>query len=172
MPSADWIPTEYLRAIGEVNVRWNDLDGLINVFLICLLGKSIYEERSHIVFAHMAFPQKLDVLGALVEEVINRRGYSKLKKYKATVLPLLKNAQKGRNLVIHSDWTMRGGEVVRTSVSARGSFKFSSTIATLEEIEAVIQLIEKARSEMFALVKPDWAKATSRLKRSRKEGKT
>lgn len=118
----DSFPADYLSAIGEVNVRWNDLDFTLTLSLILLLGKDISDERSYIVFAHMAFPQKLDVLGALAEKMMNKRGHSRLKNYKSAVLPLLRKAQQGRNSIIHSDWTSRGGKMVKTSISARGSF--------------------------------------------------
>jgi hypothetical protein len=103
---------------------------------------------------------------------MDKRGYSRLNKYKETVLPFLKKAQKGRNLIIHSDWMMVDGTVKRSSVSARGSFKFSSEIATLKEILAVNQSIEEARRELFALVNPAWTRARRRVMRGHKEGNT
>jgi hypothetical protein len=173
MPEDNGFPEEYCTAIGEVVFRWNSLEFLINIFLIHLLGKDIGDPRSHVIFAHMAFPQKLDVLSSLCEEVKKKRGFAKLKKYKETVLPLIKKAQAGRNWVIHSDWGAADGKVRRGSITARGSFKYSSTVTTLKEIEAVNQSIEEARGVLAALVKPAWNKQiVRRAMRLHKEDKT
>ncbi len=166
----DSFPADYLSAIGEVNVRWNDLEFLITLSMILLLGQDIYDEKAYIVFAHMTFPQKLDVLGALAEQMMNKRGYSRFKKFKSHVLPLLKKAQQGRNSIIHSDWTSRSGTMVKTSISARGSFKFSSEVVALKEILAVNQSIEEARMGLFDFVNPMWTRARRREARGRKLG--
>lgn len=158
MPSDDLIPADYISAIGEVVVRWNSLEFYMNIFLIHLLGRELRDPRPHVVFVHMAFPQKLDVLGALAELKAIRYRSSRLKKYQETVLPLLRKAQAGRNWVIHSNWIMQDGKVLRASSSARGTYKFSSTVTTLEEIEQVNQSIEEARIELAALVKSPWNK--------------
>lgn len=167
MPEIFNIPDEYTNAIGAVVVRWNHLELIVNLFLIHLLGKEIFENRSHVVFAHMAFPQKLDVMGALVEELVNVPEYVGLQKYKSEVQPLLKKAQSGRNSVIHSMWGMKDGKVMRASISARGSLKFTWTVADLNEIAVTIQSIEDARARLSELATADWKKSI----RIRKEGK-
>lgn len=161
------IPDEYLRSIGMVTVRWNHLEQIINLFLIHLLGNEIFDDRSHIVFAHMAFPQKVDVLSALVEKMVVLPQYSSLSNYKARVRPLLKAAQDGRNSIIHAMWGMKDGITTRASITARGSLKFTWTVATLKEIEAVIQAIEDARVALSDLASPEWNESI----RIRKEGK-
>jgi len=132
--------------------------------LIYLLGKSIYEDRSHIVLAHMAFPQKFDVLSALAKEAGKIPEYSAVAKYIETVLPLLKKAQSGRNRIIHSIWGVKNGKVMRASISARGTFKFSWTDAPLEEIESALQSIEDARERLYALASSDWQESIRRHK--------
>lgn len=170
MPEIPNLPGEYLRAIGLVVVRWNHLDQIVNLFLIHLLGKEIVDDRSHIVFAHMAFPQKLDVLSALVEQMVVLPQYKSLQNYKATVLPRLKAAQDGRNSIIHALWGMMNGVPMRASIKARGSLKFTSTVATLEEIEAAIQAIEDARVALSALASPEW-KESIRIRTEGSSGK-
>ncbi|MGP8268966.1 MAG: hypothetical protein ACLQLH_02770 [Terracidiphilus sp.] len=173
MPTDNRFPEEYATAIGLVVISWNRLEFLLNMFLIHLLGKDVYDVRAHTVFTHMAFPQKLDVLGALAEEKATKRGSSpRLKKCKATLLPLLKKAQAGRNWVIHSDWTAQDRKVTRASMSARGSFKFAEIATTLKEIEAVKQSIDKAYKELVPLAGPPWTKARRREMSRRKEGRT
>src|SRR5208283_2347695 len=117
------IPDEYLKAIGSVVVHWNYLEQVLNLFFIHLLGKKITDDRSHIIFAHMAFPQKMDVLSALVEKVEKLPEYSRFQEYKSSVQPLLKVAQSGRNSIIHSMWGIEAGKMMRASITARGSLK-------------------------------------------------
>jgi hypothetical protein len=167
MPEVPKIPEEYLRAIGEVAVRWNHLEQIVNLFLIYLSGGNIAEERSHVVFAHMAFPQKMDVMGALAEELTKTGKSGAWTTYKSTVQPLLKKAQAGRNMAIHSMWGIYDGKVKRASISARGSLKFSWIEATIQEIKEITQSIEEARVAISAMADPEWKESI----RLRKEGK-
>ncbi len=54
-----------------------------------------------IIFNHMTFPMKLDILGAFVAELMPN--YPTLVGFPA-VLQLLKQAQEKRNLMAHSKW--------------------------------------------------------------------
>ena len=148
----DEIPPDYLQAIGKVVVSWNQLDIGVNLLLIFFLGKDIKHNRSHIVFAHMAFPQKLDVMGALVEDLIKQPGNKYLEAYKLTVLPLLKQAQGARNSVVHAMWGAKSGKVRKAFMSARGTFKFSWTVADLKEIQIASQQIESAYQSLISLL--------------------
>jgi hypothetical protein len=168
MPEIPNLPDEYLRAIGLVTVRWNHLEQIVNLFLIHFLGKSIDDDRSHIVFAHMAWPQKVNALSALVEKVIVLPRYSNLQSYKPIVLPLLNAAQNGRNSIIHGLWGMLGSIPTRASIKARGSLEFTWSEVTLKDIEAVIQAIEDARVALSGLASPEWKESI----RIRKEGNT
>ena len=167
MPKISKIPDEYLKAIGEVAVRWNHMEQIVNLFLIYLSGGNIAEDRAHVVFAHMAFPQKMDVMGALAEELSKSGKSGAWTTYKSTVQPLLKKAQSGRNMVIHSMWGVHNGKVKRASISARGTLKFSWLEATIQEIEDVTQSIEEARVAISALADPEWKESI----RVRKEGR-
>ena len=66
----DRLPDEYLIEIGRVSVEWALLESALDLCLIKLAGKEILETRSSIIFNHMAFPMKLDVMGALVSELL------------------------------------------------------------------------------------------------------
>jgi hypothetical protein len=63
---------------------------------------------------------------------------------------------------------MKGGEVTKASIFARGSLKFSWAEVPLEEIEAASQSIERAREGLSKLATPEWKESI----RVRKEGKT
>jgi hypothetical protein len=146
------IPDEYLKAIGSVVVHWNYLEEVLNLILIHLLGKKITDDRSHIIFAHTSFPQKMDILSALVGKVENLPEYSRFQEYKANVEPLLKTAQSSRNTIIHSMWGMKDGKLMRASISARGSLKLVWIIVTLREIENAQESIARAYRALSELV--------------------
>lgn len=148
----DEIPPEFLKAIGDVVVRWNRMEIEVNTLLIHWLGKDIRENRSHVIFTHMSFPQKLDVMGALVEELTQEKKYSYLKACKTRFIPLLKKAQIGRNMVIHSMWGTLNGNVMRASITARGSLKLSWSVASLDEINEVKRIIEQVDEDLLALI--------------------
>ncbi len=93
----------------------------IKLFLIQLIGNPIEKACSHIVFAHMGFTQKLQTLGALIDDVLQSFSiYPHLLKYKKEIRPLLEKAQTQRNQVLHDLWMMQGKNVTRTSISRVG----------------------------------------------------
>jgi len=120
------------------------------MILIHMLGSSITEERPHIVFAHMAFPQKMDVFSALAEQLI-KGGYPWLAAHKPSIISVIKQAQTKRTAIIHDVWGMQGQKLVRASISARGSFKLSSTEAKIEDLNAAIRLVEEALERLEGL---------------------
>ena len=121
MPRPPDPPDEFFTAIGKFTTRWNYLEQVFNMILIHMLGKSITEERSHVVFAHMAFPQKMDVFSALAETLI-KSDCPWLEKHKSEIISAIKQAQAKRTHIVHDVWGMKGGKVVRASITARGSF--------------------------------------------------
>ena len=104
-----------------------------------------------VIFNHMAFPMKLDVMGALVSELLPN--YPRLSTYRG-VQQSLKRAQEGRNMVVHGRWAVddTSGEVQVSRLSARGKLKASTTPFSVAEIRAVSDLIVKASQELFFLV--------------------
>lgn len=145
------IPEEYLSAIGRVVVEWNQLESVLDLSLIRLLGKELTDPRSHIVFTHMAFPQKLDALKALIAEVRIPEG-SSLGRYGEDVQPLLKKASEGRNMVLHSKWGVEDGTVCRSTIRAKGALKMSVVPVKLEEITAACSQIVAAGEALFEAV--------------------
>ncbi len=145
------IPDDYLRALGLVVVRWSYLEGILDLSLIKLLGKSINEGRSFVVFAHMAFPQKLDVLGALISEVALPE-QAPLRLYKKDIQPLLKKAQESRNALLHSKWISQDGFIMTSSLSARGSLKLKGDVITVEGIEHVCEDIVHAADTLYEAI--------------------
>jgi hypothetical protein len=146
------IPDDYLAEIGRVTVRWSKLETHLNFCLIQLSGNSILEPRSHILFAHMSFPQKIHALGALIVACLTNPAYSFLSNYKKDVEPLLNEASRLRNGIIHCNWGMDNGVVGRSNVTARGALKMTRNNASITEIEEASEAIVKASAALVALV--------------------
>lgn len=132
----DTIPDDFLIAIGRVSVRWNTLESMIEMVLIKLAGIGDGDSRGKIIFNHMSWPQRMDVLGALVESLVNE--YPRLNGYNEEVVPLLKKAQAGRNKIMHGFFGMNGGpDVMILRATARGKLKFQMEKITVSEIDGV-----------------------------------
>jgi hypothetical protein len=145
------IPNEYLTEIGRVTTRWAMLESVIDLCLMRLADKEVLDPRSLIIFNHMAFPMKLDVMGALVSELTP--GYPALSGF-PTVHQSLKQAQEKRNFIAHSKWGTdeKTGEVQISRLTARGKLKTSITPITVTEIKAAADLIAKAAQDLYVLV--------------------
>jgi len=145
------IPDKYLIEIGRVTTRWAVLESILDLSLMKLCGKDITDPRSLIIFNHMAFPMKLDILGALVSELIaNHPGLSEF----SSVLNLLKQAQEKRNFISHSKWGLDEQNRVEISrVTARGKLKTMIMPISAEEIKTSADLIREASHRLFYLVK-------------------
>jgi len=145
------IPDEYLTEIGRVTTRWAMLESVVDLCLTRLAGKDILDARSAIIFNHMAFPMKLDVMGALVSELLPN--YPELSGF-PTVHQLLKQAQEKRNSIAHSKWGTdeQTGKVQISRLTARGKLKTSITPISVSEIRTAADLIEKAAHDLYVLV--------------------
>ena len=145
------LPDEYLIEIGRVTTRWAILEGTLDLCLMKLAGKEIADPRSMIIFNHMAFPMKLDILGAFVSELLPQ--YPGLSGH-PSVHQLLKQAQEKRNLVTHSTWGKdeQTSEVTVGRLSARGKLKMSIQPISVAEIRSAADLITKAAQSLYSLV--------------------
>jgi hypothetical protein len=98
----------------------------------------------------MAFPQKLDVLGALIYE-IEQSDYAGFDNYPA-VESSLRQAQEKRNSLIHAKCGTENGQVVLSRITARGKLKMSVKPISVADIRAISDLIYKAADELHTLV--------------------
>jgi hypothetical protein len=144
------IPTEYLAEIGRVTTRWAMLESVLDICLTLLAGKTVSDPRSAIIFNHMAFPMKLDVMGALVSELMP--AYPELSGFPA-VHQLLKQAQEKRNAIAHSKWSRDDtGQVQISRLTARGKLKTSVEPISVAEIRTAADLITKTAHDLYILV--------------------
>lgn len=143
------IPEAYLAAIGKVCVQWSILENVLEMMIIKLAGMDIGDSRSKIMINHMSWPQKVDILSAMANELVN--GYPRLKDH-GTTLPLLKKAQDGRNRIVHGSWANDDGEVKLMRATARGKLKLYMDKITVKEIEEVVDAIHVAIAAIYNLV--------------------
>jgi hypothetical protein len=131
----DHIPEPYLAAIGRVVVNWCLLESTVDLAISKLAAFDINDPRGVIVTAHMTWPQKMDVMEATVK--VLELDHPHLTKKHARAKPLLSQAQRGRNRVVHGQWMEKDGVVYKLHASARGKLKFGAEPITLDEIKAI-----------------------------------
>lgn len=146
------LPDEYLREIGRIAVTWNRLENLIQHTLVLALQDHFAEDaRVLTVFAHMAFPQKLDTLKAML--LISQSATGKVfTDYQDKIQPLLKTCQEKRNNILHQSWSVHEGTVQRFDLKARGVFKATRLDVSIDELIETTALMVKTNSLMFQLV--------------------
>lgn len=160
---SDWpAPNEYLLELGRVTTLWGTLESSVNIAISKFAGyEVILDYRAVIMVASSNFQQKIDIIGALCEQLAPQ--YPKVKNYK-TVVAKLQSAQKARNKYAHNPITTdeETGKVMLSFASARGG----SLKATVEEVKlhSIKEVTVKIHEAMCALhtlvtgkdVKPMW----------------
>jgi hypothetical protein len=132
----DLVPEPYLTAIGKVVVNWCMLEAVTDVAIAKLAAFDFHDPRGVIVTVHMTWPQKMDVLEALVHAL--ETDHPHLTAKFAATKPLLTLAQKGRNRVVHGQWANHPEQgIVKLRLSARGKLKFGLEPISLGEIKAI-----------------------------------
>lgn len=146
------LPDEYLREIGRIAVSWNRLESLlVHTLVVALQDKFAEDARVITVFAHMAFPQKLDTLRAMLLISQSSTGQVFID-YQEKIQPLLKTCQEKRNNILHQSWSVDNGTVQRFDMKARGVFKATRLGVSLEELMETTSLMVETHRSMFQLV--------------------
>ena len=139
-------------------MQWTRLEVVLNLVLIRLIRKDPLEGTSHIVFAHMTFPQKMKALNSLLNEIKPPPG-SPLSRYKLDVLPLLTSSSKHRNQIAHAVWTVSDdGKVIRTSITAHDKLEMDMHVVPLKEIQAASAEFVAAGKALFNML-VEWAES-------------
>ncbi len=144
------LPNSFLVAIGKVCVQWSMLEYVVEMVITKLIDMDIWDQRSKILFTHMSWPQKTDILGALTNAL--KADYPRLQGYEESVVPLLKKAQNCRNQVIHGFYGIEDGKVQRMRATARGKLKLEMEDITVAQIEAGLKDIHTAIAAVYNLV--------------------
>jgi len=156
------LPHEYLVELGRVTALWASLESFLNLCLSKLAGfDPLTDATPFILVNHASFPQRLDMLGALCEELKDR--HPNLAEHK-DVVAKLKAAQSARNRFSHngisSDPEKSGYFLAQGS--ARGKVKTAVTAVTSEEIHQAAKEIHLANLALYKMVlkrdvPPKWA---------------
>lgn len=146
------LPDEYLIELGRVIAAWGALEGQLDTYLGKLAGfNDLTDPRPFILVKHSSFPQKLDVLSALCEQLGSE--HSQLRGYKSAV-GKLRAAQAERNRYLHNGLSVdpETGQVVMAIGSARGRLKVAVEAVDVVDIKRASMEIHKAMLELHRLI--------------------
>lgn len=141
------LPDAFFIAIGKVCVQWTSLEYIAELVLIKLTGMEHDDVRGKIVVNHMSWPQKTDIISALIEQLSPQ--YSRLEGYETEVVPLLRKAQEGRNRIVHGGWAVENEKVILLRATARAKLKLHMDEITVTQIEEIVQDIHKAVAAIY-----------------------
>ncbi len=155
------LPNEYLTEIGRVAALWSALEGLLTICLGKVAGfDAIGDPKTFIIMKHTSFPQKLDMLGALCEQLVKE--HSNLSDYKETI-SLLRKAQKARNKYMHNGiiFNPTTGNTEMPQMSARGKLKTQVEKVEIADIKRATMEIDEAQVSLYKLIlgvdmEPTW----------------
>lgn len=146
------LPDAYLIELGRVAALWASLESLLNLCVGKLAGfNNVNSPIPFILVNHASFPQRLDMLGALCEEL--KQEYPELGGYKE-VVGKLKTAQTIRNRYAHNgiSFDSERNEHFLAQGSARGKVKTSIEAVTPEDIHQASREVHLAQVALYKLV--------------------
>lgn len=146
------LPEDHLVELGRVAALWATLESFLNICIGKLAG---FDELNHlmpfILVNHSSFPQRLDMLGALCEQLAgqfpNLLGHGE-------VIGKLRAAQSLRNRFMHHGMSFdpETGDVRMAIGTARGAIKTSVQRVDLADIRRAAMEIHLAQLELYKLV--------------------
>ncbi len=146
------LPDDYLRELGRVAALWAELESFVNMCIGKLAGfNELNDPKPFILVTHASFPQRLDMLGSLCEELAS--DFPHLKDAK-TVLGLLRSAQTARNRFVHHTMGVNQdtGKAQMAIGSARGILKVAVEDIDLADIRRAAMTIHEAMLALYKLV--------------------
>lgn len=146
------VPDEFLVEVGRVGALWACLESFLNLCLGKLAGfNNLNDPKPFILITHSSFPQRLDILGALCEQL--QQEFPHLVDYKK-VVSQLKAAQTTRNRYMHHglSYNAKSRQLEMAVGSARGKLKTSVEPVALEDIKRASIEIDEANRALYKLV--------------------
>jgi hypothetical protein len=146
------LPNGYLLELGRLAAIWSALESAVDLYIAKLAGfNDPTDPRGFILLKHSSFPQKLDSLAALCDQLQGE--FSQLREYPATVSKI-RSAQKGRNRFAHNGLSENEetGRVEIAEGSVRGKLKVSVAEVSLADIRRVTFDIHDAMLSLHTLV--------------------
>ena len=145
------LPDQYLLEIGRIAALWASLESFLNICIGKLAGfNDLNDPKPFILLAHSSFPQRLDILGSLCEQLMAE--FPHLAEYKK-VISALKSAQKLRNDFMHHGMSLNeDGSVDMPIGSARGALKVMVKKVEIVDIKRATIAIDEAQVALYKLV--------------------
>lgn len=146
------IPDKYLVEVGRITALWASLESFLNLCIGKLAGfNELSDPKPFILVNHSSFPQKLDMLGTLCEQLVP--DFPNLEKYKNTISKL-KTAQKQRNKFMHNGMSLNpeSGRIDMAHGTARGKLKTNIEPIDVGDIRRAIIEIDEAQVSLYKLV--------------------
>ncbi len=165
LPFRDWpLPDAYLTELGRLAAIWCSLEAQLDMVVGKIAGfDALADFRPFILLKHAAFPQKLDALSALCDQLC--ADYPNLAEH-AKVIGEVRSAQKLRNRFAHNGMSLNeaNGRVEMAVGSARGKLKVGVETVTLADIRRATMQVQVAMLALHKLVSgkeypPTWKRA-------------
>lgn len=146
------LPDTYLIELGRVAALWAILESFLNLCIGKLAGfNDLNDPKAFILVTHSSFPQRLDILSALCEQLVHE--FPNLKGYDAVVRQL-RQAQKLRNDFMHYSMNENpdSGHVEMAKGTARGALKVGVVKVTLDDLRRASIAIHEGHLALYKLV--------------------
>lgn len=146
------LPDDYLVELGRAASLWASLESFLNLCIGKLAGfNELNDPKPFILVNHASFPQRLDMLGALCEQLVAE--FPDLKDYK-TVIEKLRSAQTSRNKFMHYGMTLNPetGNMEMAIGTARGRLKVAVQVVDKADIRKASMEIHMAQLSLYKLV--------------------
>jgi len=143
----------YLRAIGEIVVNFSALESAVSEWINSLLLPD--EQLGEIVTAEMSFQAKVTLASALCRyKFKDVKGLENLKKLDK-LLPRLQDAAYQRNIVVHSHWGFKTGEIrarrSKTSAKRKTGLRFHFHETSVDELNQTADFIEDVLLDAYCV---------------------
>ena len=150
-----------LAELGRISALWSILEQTMNLCIGKLAGFDVMgDPKSYILVNHSSFPQKLDMIEALCNEMAD--AYPHLKPHKLAI-GKLNTAKNLRNQYLHNVINVNSdtGQMEIAIGSARGKLKVGTKKIAKEDIRQASVAIHDAQRELWKLIfrreiKPVW----------------
>jgi len=146
------LPDSYLIELGRVAALWATLESFLNLCIGKLAGfNDMSDPKAFILINHSSFPQRLDILGALCEQLAGE--FPNLKDYE-NIVGRLRRAQKLRNDLMHYGMAPNpeSGHIEMAIGTARGKLKVAVAKVDLADIRRASMAIHEAQLALYKLV--------------------
>lgn len=146
------LPDAYLLEVGRVAALWASLESFLNLCIGKLAGfNDLNDPKAFILVTHSSFPQRLDILSALCEQLVQE--FQNLKGYEG-VVQKLRQAQKLRNDFMHYGMAENpeSGHVEMAKGTARGTVKVGVERITVADLRRASMAIHESQLSLYKLV--------------------